>query len=211
MTTTTDTRERPILFSGPMIRAILDGKKTQTRRVIKPQPANVWTEARMDNGVACFGAPWVKGIHVMSCPYGKAGDRLWVRETWGLSAVIPMGFQRSAIDAHGVTLARGDLAYRADEPSGRWCWRPSIHMPRWASRLTLEIVDVRVERVTDITPSDAYAEGISEVYPEHAVLAFQQLWDTINGARPGCAWVDSPWVWVVSFRRVGEHLGGAPL
>lgn len=197
-------KERPILFSGAMVKAILEGKKTQTRRVIKPQPASVWTEARMDNGVACFGAPWVKGIHVMNCPYGRPGDRLWVRETWGLSAAIPMGFQRSAIDAHGVSLDRGDLAYRADEPSGRWCWRPSIHMPRWASRLTLEIADVRVERLQAITKADALAEGIHPSDKPHVSerVMFQALWDTINGTRPGCAWADDPWVWVVSFQRV---------
>ena len=194
-------RERPVLFSGAMVRAILAGTKTQTRRVIAPvQPR--------EDGL------WPAGRDpVPDCPFGRAGDTLWVRETWGPLA--------------------GGVTYRAtantESPDGNR-WRPSIHMPRWASRLSLEIVSVRVERLQAITGEDAAAEGITiklgaapgtfaipvsdpgftQALPpgplttltESAVARawFASLWDSINGARS--PWDANPWVWVVSFRRV---------
>jgi len=205
MTTATTTKERPILFSGAMVRAILDGTKTQTRRVMKdwvkhPHLFEANTTIQCNQGVAC----WVRAdmrdslggpCYIQSrCPYGQPGDRLWVRETWAHTDYEREGpFQNCTI-------------YRADGEDGVWDapgyrWRPSIHMPRWASRITLEITGVRVEQVQDITPDDAYAEGIREVYYEHAVGAFRVLWDSINAAR-GYGWASNPWVWVVEFRRV---------
>jgi hypothetical protein len=202
MTTEPQAKARPILFSGPMVEAILAGRKRQTRRVMKPQPANVWTEARMDRGVACFGAPWVKGIHVVRCPYGQPGDRLWVRETW--RPVPATAYRASEGVAQTINPTDPDEAavYRAGwDRSGDHYWRPSIHMPRWASRLTLEITDVRVEPLQDISRADALAEGIHPSdqphVPERAM--FQALWDSINAGR-GFAWADNPWVWVVGFR-----------
>lgn len=151
--------ERPILFSAEMVRAILDGRKTQTRRVMKvqPYPDSIVTvehynqtvidrHGDMQPGPEIFGAHWDDGERGLRCPYGAPGDTLWVRETW-------------APHPHGVM--RCGAVYRADQgavpDAGRW--RPSIHMPRWASRITLRITDVRVERFQDISEDDARAEG----------------------------------------------------
>lgn len=189
MATIHEIKERPILFSAPMVRAILAGTKTQTRRVIKPHPQMV-TDHRM--------APWEGDPAVLMellastgrrCPYGQPGDRLWVREAW----------------ADCDKLVR----YYADEdvhPLRRK--RPSIHMPRWASRITLEVTGVRVERLQDISEADALAEGVN-VHPDHhgkprtsiysPVQAYRDLWESING--PG-SWDANPWVWVVAFERI---------
>ena len=151
--------ERPIIFSAPMVRAILEGKKTQTRRKMKVQPgpdALVTVEhyhpividrhGDMQPGKEIFGAHWDDGEYGLKSPYGAPGDLLWVRETW----------------AKGETA--GVAQYRATDPqcddtTSGLRWRPSIHMPRWASRITLRIIDVRVERLHDITEDDARAEG----------------------------------------------------
>lgn len=197
--TVTATKERPILFSGAMVRAILEGRKTQTRRVIKPQPAAVWTEARMENGVACFGAPHVKGISVLPCPYGTTGDRLWVRETWAVWGQFRDG---------------PGYCYRADGNQHGVTWKPSIHMARRVSRITLEVTGVRVERIQDISEADAQREGwdLSNLDPmqtydpvsmRKAREWFAGLWDHINGPR-GYGWQANPWVWVVEFRRVEQ-------
>jgi hypothetical protein len=218
-------RERPVLFGAPMVRAILEGRKTQTRRVIKDVPS--WEHYGRD--IMDWG---LSGIHqetydpnnpiegtdrwhldvqtdvddhsrrVIRCPYGAPGDLLWVREAW-CEADTPSGFAYAA-DAPG-------------DPRGMG-WRPSIHMPRWASRITLRITDVRVERLTDISETDAQAEGVfpAAIYggktaswlptPDHrerffetASAAFQALWEHINGPR---SWEANPWVWVVAFERV---------
>lgn len=192
------TKERPILFSGPMVRAILEGKKTQTRRVVRPQPEII-------PGAPALQA-WLEVVDdgTIPCPYGVPGDRLWVRETWGRTDYEYDGpFQNCTI-------------YRADGESGLSDvtanrWRPSIHMPRWASRLTLEVVDVRVERVQSISNTDAEAEGVAawaKAYcsqrPRDELQPwayFQLLWDSINKSR-GYGWDANPWVWVVEFRRV---------
>ena len=203
-------KERPILFSGPMVRAILDGRKTQTRRVVKHRE-NRWECG--DDGVTSkvwpfwpcyvFGEP--EPIE-MPCPYGKPGDRLWVRETW---AVVP-----HVTDNGPKHRAKGDgtgVTWRADwnaNPSG-FKWKPSIHMPRWASRITLEITAVRVERLGDINEADAIAEGCG-VYSEgewlnHVecgitrVQRFRELWESINGPE---SWAANPWVWVIEFQKV---------
>ena len=208
--------ERPILFSAPMVRAILDGRKTQTRRVMKvqPYPDSIVTveyynqtvidrHGDMQPGPEIFGAHWDDGEHGLRCPYGAPRDTLWVRETW-------------APHPHGVM--RCGAVYRADQgavpDAGRW--RPSIHMPRWASRITLRITDVRVERLQDISEDDAVAEGVAleryvpvsdsagthssgEAEPTDPVEEYRNLWNHINA--PG-AWDANPWVWALSFERV---------
>jgi hypothetical protein len=169
-------KERPILFSTPMVQAILEGRKTQTRRVIKPQPEP------LEDG---FMLP----LHP-DCPYGYIGDRLWVRETF----------------AYHHT---GRLFYKADIPvvcHKNWKWKPPIFMPRSASRITLEITDIRVERLQDITRSDIYAEGLivpqehQEDYKEYLLNAWIELWDSINAKKH--PWQSNPYVWVVEFKRI---------
>lgn len=233
--------DRPILFSAPMVRALLAGTKTQTRRVVKPQlngtaegytpkvywpardthmtsaltdPAYVQCEKPGDyDGQICCG-PRVR------CPNGQPGDRLWVRESFWLD--------------------RDGVAYKADQQGGspwleagahkamrvgangtpyvaNWGWRPSIHMPRWASRITLEVTGVRVERLQDISEADAMAEGVDmnqyidmpyspsmphvtvTMKPRTGREAYAALWEQINGPE---SWATNPWVWVVEFRRL---------
>lgn len=167
-------RERPILFSSPMVRALIAGTKTQTRRVVKGE--------------------WIV------CPYGGPGDRLWVREShwWFKDEHDPVtGYYPPKLTAE-------DVEYRADgERPGR-SWRPSIHMPRWASRITLEITGVRVERLQDISAEDCIAEGMQSRMREHDAVCdlrdqYRDLWEHING--PG-SWDANPWVWVLEFRRL---------
>ena len=173
------TKERPILFSGEMVRAILDGKKTQTRRVAK----GVALEWLDDAG---FDPEFVAKDNDL-CPYGKVGDRLWVRETWGM---LPHPKQASQI------------IYKADNEIDLDKWKPSIHMPRWVSRIVLEITDIRIERVQDITASDIKMEGV-DVFGDDLVkkTLFSDLWNKINAKR-GFGWDKNPWVWVVTFKRV---------
>lgn len=201
--------ERPILFSGAMVRAILSGQKTQTRRVVRPQPLH---------GVGRYtedGTPgevdWVildedgdPTDSALRCPYGAPGDALWVRETWA----VGRAFDRTRPSEIPTVERDIPVWWRADEAIeesvNRGRWRPSLHMPRWASRITLDIVSVRVERLQTITTLDAMAEGAEPVRNAAGVLSyttgFRTLWDSINGARPGCSWDDDPWVWVVEFR-----------
>lgn len=206
--------ERPILFSAPMVRAILNGSKTQTRRVVKLKPWHQIEER--DDGTLW---PWMydsdrDGDHWLPCPYGQPGDKLWVREAhwWFRDERDPeTGYYPPALTIE-------DVKYRADGNAARRAWRPSIHMPRWASRITLEVTGVRVERLQDISEADAVAEGIERVVvgegwrrydPSHAVEAaglvpcetarasFRSLWQSING--PG-SWEANPFCWVVQFR-----------
>ena len=230
--------ERPILFSGPMVRAIRDDSKTQTRRMVKPQPIghlwfwegdNVDPEPQWFDGYERGRAPCGAGIEDINkpirCPYGQPGDMLWVRETWDWR------------DWSWNKDCRVRIAYAADgeqadktSPVG-WRptiynyerWRPSIHMPRWASRITLEVLGVRVERVQDISEEDAKAEGMGWSSPQYLSRSdlddqedprvvgyspagtsfardnFQRLWCQINGPE---SWDANPWVWVVEFRRL---------
>ncbi len=156
-------RERGIQFVGPMVRAVLDGRKSVTRRVISPQP-NI-DPGEFDS--ATVNAAWQSGHVDVRCPYGVHGDRLWVRETWAYFGGAEYLYQRDPSMVVYKATRADDLRVpewaSADEPGcdgGRW--RPSIFMPRWASRITLEITEVRVERVQDISEEDAVAEGIEE-------------------------------------------------
>ena len=215
-------KERPILFNGEMVRAILEGRKTQTRRVVKPQPIlerGLWKMGGQ------FSAGWSEGTRSVPCmpghslctrgPYGSPGDRLWVRETWGV-ATRPCPYQgwRDGIEY------RADVAWMDDERDllplhepeipdevgdfygdyDKEGWRPSIHMPRWASRIMLEVKAVRVERLQEITEEDARAEGVEMVGPASLTSrsSFAKLWDSINAKR-GYGWDTNPWVWVVEF------------
>lgn len=219
-------RERPILFSGEMVRAILDERKTQTRRVITPQPNNpqtfgvspIWGHGTADgwssrrvNGLtpgafyihAAFNEGGTRKDRFLCCPYGNVGDRLWVRETWAKPGEV------------------GDhTEYRADNPDPLGAkWRPSIHMPRWASRLTLEITQVRVERIRDCVEGDARAEGAPciEVTADAPGISgmsagpsyregFAQRWNALNGKR-GYGWESNCWVWVIGFRPLSTGQG----
>ncbi len=182
--------ERPILFSSPMVRAILDGRKTQTRRVIKPQPEPVM-EVLSDGPHVTYTIN-ARNTSDYHCPYGGAGDRLWVRETW----CPHWAGDDCGEGPQGVCYAATN---REPDPLR---WRPSIHMPRWASRITLTVTGVRVERVQDITEADAEAEGccvgVGAGNWRNTVHMFQGLWDSINAKR-GYWWDENPWVWVVKF------------
>lgn len=215
--------ERPILFSAPMVRAILAGTKTQTRRVAPIRELNI---VKHPGDLVTWSVSFLKAIKgVLSshsggkftdlqarsiiasqfCPYGKPGDRLWVREAfmhepadycWEASVSIPC--------TPASTSYRADFG---DEAKGAG-WKPSIHMPRALSRITLEITGVRVERLQAISDQDAKAEGAEPREPVTASgicipgqyrLGFRDLWESING--PG-SWDANPWVWVVEFKRV---------
>jgi hypothetical protein len=201
------TTERPILFSAPMVRAILDRRKTMTRRAVKPREprGTSWQMTYLGDGRVwphVYARPTLTRLEPAPCPYGQPGDRLWVRETWA---------PREDVDPRtDLEKARHYTRYRADggDLADEWhCyrrWRSSIHMPRWASRLTLEVTDVRVERLQDISEADARAEGVDPmiVLPGDQVsyvAAFGDLWAGINGAE---SWDANPWVWVVGFKRI---------
>jgi hypothetical protein len=210
MNTLLKIKERPILFSGPMVRALLAGTKTQTRRIINPQP----TEEEQFPGLFRFKGPLVDKIGPFGilayCPYGQPGDRLWVREThyaygyW----VLRDGEEKKEWHFVDLTLSAG-YDYLYDKPTGykkqgrsgakRWWKRPSIFMPRAASRILIEVVSVRVERLQDISEADAVAEGFANKAEFLSfVLALNKLPKNAN-----------PWVWVVEFRRIQE--GGEQL
>lgn len=191
-------KERPILFSAPMVRAILSGAKTQTRRIVKPRHMAT-VDAEQFPILAMF-------------PYGSPGDKLWVRETCRAEAIDDEGLcgVRYVADGQFMPIAN------TREASDRWVplyWYrgmegatvPPIHMPRWASRITLEITGVRVERLQDIREADAEAEGIQEIVDagvDHDGTprdAYRALWEQING--PG-SWNANPWVWVIEFKKL---------
>lgn len=203
-------KERPILFSGPMVRALLNGSKSQTRRAVKPQPevdkhgylGGEWL-SRPLGGLAL---PELQDIKI-HCPYGQPGDGLWVRETWMECGLTRLGLMQAAFyAADGQTYC--DTT--ASPPTVRK-WKPSIHMPRWASRIALEVTGVRVERLQDISAADALAEGVNVHRDFHdkpatslysPVQAYRDLWEQINGAG---SWDANPWVWVVEFRRLHQR------
>lgn len=209
-------KERGMIFNAEMVRAILDGRKTQTRRIVKLQPDEDGL-AKVTNG------PWVDtSERNYRCPFGDVGDRIWVRETFQ----GPL-FDYEQMEAYLEDSSRFEkpefCQYAADgghrpeyqdaDDNLRHGWRPSIHMPRWASRILLEITEVRVERLNSIHDVDAMREGIQNlttcshanfgipgvVNAQHPVRAFQLLWESIYGAD---SWKFNPWVWVIEFKRV---------
>jgi hypothetical protein len=233
------TRERPILFSGPMVHAILKGRKTQTRRVVvvrkenggglphdypdnKIVVARIGDHAINETPTRLYGAEfrWSNGADlVIACPYGRPGDRLWVRESFagpdhignGDQGVVGFGIEYKA---DGAFRAHGDCG--CDGPcSGVLIshpWKPSIHMPRQFSRIMLEITAVRVEQLQTITEDDARAEGceghrasdgydIDPTRDVDPVEEYRELWDSLNAKR-GYGWDVNPWVWVLSFQRI---------
>ncbi|HGE6721926.1 TPA: hypothetical protein ACGB01_002122 [Serratia marcescens] len=221
-------KERPVIFNSEMVRAILDGRKTQTRRVINPQPTlSERTGFNWKGAAYGIGSTYRDTIRNFSncfktCPFGQVSDRLWVRETFavlGNEDGCPIDWNGNLIKGDEKQAARIYKASCWQEPGnyGLWSipdrdtqyegtWRPSIHMPRWASRITLEITAVRVERLNDISEEDAKAEGVAPsqhiITPPEALyrVGFLKLWQSIYGEE---SWRVNPWVWVIEFRRVG--------
>lgn len=217
--------ERPILFSAPMVRATLDGRKTVTRRAMKTQPAlngRFWEVYGAGWSADITSVPVMPGHSLsMNCPYGQRGDRLWVRETWlpdpdadheawddHTETYVSWSGCGSRIDGVPPALRNPEhCIYREGWIGGGLVWRPSIHMPRWASRILLEITDVRVERLQDISHEQALAEGVKsaerDIDPEandHSPYElFGGLWTMLNGME---SWNANPWVWVIEFKRV---------
>jgi len=180
--------ERGMIFNAPMVRAILDGSKTQTRRIMKLQPhAGVRPSVFVKSGFEDAHG------NELVCPFGQPGDRIWVRETFA------SGLSTKSTLAYRATHKREDLE---DGFYDTIKWTPSIHMPRWASRITLEITDVRVERLNSISDTDANAEGVSADRLSPARYVFGSLWQSIYGADNPQSWQANPWVWVIEFRRV---------
>lgn len=212
-------KARPILFSAPMVRALLAGTKSQTRRLVKPQPfpnGFISTNGelltindhlppnamllRVGKGINCYATSNYEGWE-SACPYGFVGDLLWVRETWTQHT----GSMGESLDTY----------YAADDADIRLGpWRPSIHMPRSASRLTLRITDVRAQRLQEISEEDATAEGATPTWNDGRPIQhdgsgavcrerFSELWQSING--PG-SWDANPWVWCVSFITIKHNI-----
>jgi hypothetical protein len=203
-----------MLFSAPMVRAILDGRKTVTRRVVKPQP--LWVA---DPSVP-FKTHDANPKGIIYCPHGKPGDQLWVREAFSGPRCMDASDGCKAVPPSKW----GDgsrIWYWADGNPTEGDWtrpRPSIHMPRWASRILLEIVAVRVERLQDISEDDCLAEGIAQVVREKLpgiqqcgeydtidvdpVAEYRDLWESINGPE---SWAANPWVWVIEFKRLEQQ------
>ncbi|HCE5825676.1 TPA: hypothetical protein NHK69_002140 [Pseudomonas aeruginosa] len=224
-------KERPILFTGPMVRAILEGRKTVTRRVMKYQPHEdasvtvgnynitvVDRHGEQQPGPEAFGAWWSDGERGCISPHGQPGDRLWVREAWAADAQVDAIAPRDLSQGEPIWYP-ADFSVRQTGCSmiSKGRGRPSIHMPRWASRILLEITSVRVERLQDITEDQAEAEGVER--PENITnvdvwdgaerelfnamnqprARFRRLWSDINGSE---SWDANPWVWVIEFERV---------
>jgi len=197
--------ERPILFSGAEVRAILAGTKTQARRIVKPHP-----DADGLVRLACQSLWNDTDAREYRCPFGVAGDRLWVKETWQHAKVQHCLCSQASEpvpcddwqEGNGCRADRGQVVYGANGAGVRR-WRPSVHMPRWASRITLEVTGVRVQRVQDISEEDAMAEGCAgdeSGLTDHGVKnEFAVLWNNIHG--PG-AWERNEWVFAVSFKRL---------
>ncbi|HHG0795960.1 hypothetical protein [Klebsiella pneumoniae] len=219
-------KERGMIFNAEMVRAILDGRKTQTRRPIKWKQTRFTEIGEREDGSRW---PWSEDAeHACDfwhpCPFGAVGDRIWVRETW--QAIHDYCDENGHVDerryARSIPRHRGNYwhpvyqeAWGNESREDRdFPWRPSIHMPRWASRILLEITDVRVERLNAISEEDARAEGIIDggclncgepepcgcANPEpDATDAFAYLWQSIYGQEN---WNANPWVWVIEFKRV---------
>jgi len=216
-------KERPIIFSGEMVKAILDGRKTQTRRAVKTgilAHSGLRYQGLFEDfsGVAFLGEKSGTEYDFKN-PYGQIGDRLWVKEKHclpkqGGSAIGQDGYDNDVLYAADEGLQRFPLSGNWTQHNRNFKWRPSIHMPRWASRIDLEITGVRVERVQEITGADAKAEGGSwdmdsaglnciDADRNLARIYFVELWDSINAKR-GFGWEANPWVWVIGFKIVGR-------
>ncbi|PXW42032.1 hypothetical protein DET57_11424 [Klebsiella oxytoca] len=241
--------ERGMIFNGEMVRAILDGRKTQTRRIMKNQPAGEYPETPALVRSVGDGFQWYGHYGescVFHCPYGAVGDRIWVRETWATlgnedgccvdwEENLCKGGERSAARIYRASCEQrpGDYGPWSIPDDAYWkphteyqkfegAWRPSIHMPRWASRILLEITDVHVERLNSISESDARFEGVGSAIwfaakgvpedewtslSEHGaaqashINRFATLWESIYGEE---SWKANPWVWVIEFKRIEE-------
>ncbi|HHY0851343.1 TPA: hypothetical protein ACVXQU_002630 [Raoultella ornithinolytica] len=234
-------KERGMIFNSEMVRALLDGRKTQTRRPIKWRQTRATEIAEREDGSKW---PWSEGAENVCdywhpCPFGAVGDRIWVRETWailGNEDGCCIDWEEKLCKADERSAARIYRASCEQKPGnyGLWsipddadwkphtkdyqyegAWRPSIHMPRWASRILLEITDVRVERLNSISEEDATAEGVPHaggLLPDYpgtfltpngdfatAKVAFQRLWESIYGED---SWKANQWVWVIEFKRI---------
>ena len=220
MATAVEVRERPILMSGEMVRAILDGRKTQTQRVVRPQPAERFTEPQIGPGWICTW--WrvdddLNDWHDVRLPF-QPGDLLYVRETWRITNAYDVLSPKESVHFVGED-CEGFIQYQADgikpDHMGHWGkWRRSFHMPKAFSRIWLEVTAVRVERVQEITEEDCIAEGCTTYECGHPDCgdghygprgAFYTLWDSLNSRR-GYSWDSNPWVWVVEF--TGLSAGG---
>ncbi|HBX9157992.1 morphogenetic protein [Klebsiella pneumoniae] len=213
--------ERGMIFNADMVRAILDGRKTQTRRIVKGTDGAVKFCKEWDiNGEEIFVVLGEKDhtgmnpvLGAISCPFGAVGDRIWVRETF--AALEPGSYEQvKPQEGHCQDLryAATDRLAKSDADIRGYKWVPSIHMPRWASRILLEITDVRVERLNSISQEDAQAEGLeltgwrptySDPDSGGEVMTpydnFAELWSSIYGDG---SWQANPWVWVISFERI---------
>ena len=210
-------KEHPILFSGPMVQAILEGRKTQTRRVVKPQPIRKYAWYGCQDGMQFWTDDPQQGEKgnpdSRKVPYGTQGDRLWVKETWATDSLYN-NLRPSLLPKR---LPAGYLFYRADN-NGDYKWRPSIFMPRWISRIDLDILNVRVERLQEISKADARAEGMEcsfhwsreegeykfDIGSYDAYTAnYRRLWDKLNGKT--FPWDSNPWVWVYEFPKYSKE------
>ena len=231
MSDDTGVKMRPILFSGEMVKALLDGRKTQTRRVLKPQPGQISSpvfgggamtfqnpeDVEPGDDERWFGYDDTEGdwVEIGKCPYGQPGDRLWVREScrWDHSE-SDIHYRADGQTRRFLTSKEADEWSRRDwerrHRHAQWNarWRPSIHMPRWASRITLEVEEVRVQRVQEISLEDVGAEGFEwrgcpDDYDQGLSGTFIHIWDSLNAKR-GYGWDTNPWVWALTFKRVEE-------
>ena len=194
-----------MIFNGEMVRALLDGRKTQTRRPIKWKQTRFTEIGEREDGSKW---PWSEDAeHACDfwhpCPFGAVGDRIWVREAFRVHSratdVATLVYKASERNSWTEQTRRVPVAV-CNKPATPEKWTPSLHMPRWASRILLEITGVRVERLRSMSQDDARAEGvIAASGPMEAGLAFRELWDSIYGEE---SWKANPWVWVIEFKRV---------
>lgn len=219
-------KQRPILFSTPMVQAILEGRKTQTRRIIKKQPKSgeQYGKATVLDGTSdkvwTIGLPGSSYVDIINCPYGKPGDVLWVRETFG-NLKVKFGYYMYKADDLNIS----EEAIKKTLFQNRW--KPSIHMPKAAARIYLKITQIRMERLNDISEEDAISEGVPsrlippfnafskprtsyfdyqcKTFPSMHIFnakdSFKSLWQSINGFN---SWTLNDWVWVVSFERIDK-------
>jgi hypothetical protein len=195
-----DERERPIVFSPAMVKAIIAGTKTQTRRVIHPQPERWHTVKHQPYTLIDqpeIWSPLTDNSENRKFPYGVIGDRLWVREPWCQSeAWDDIHWYRADGEIEQQIEQRFWSEWRAGKPR----WLSPATMPRWISRITLEITDIRAQRVQEISPDDCFCEGIADA-PELARVRFAELWDSINGEK-GFGWETNCWCWCITFRKI---------